>query len=171
MQLAAIKRFAHQARPWLRKAKVAALRSWRNPKQREHAAVAATYVMLAAFAVVSIDSMVTGSAPQWQPSEAYAMEVAPAAREAVSAPVIAAPLNLAPALPQAVTEQIDYSVATEELLGGPDTILASLEFDTSLVPAWFQGDLPVEFAYADKPEVLAAEPLEAAVYGASGKDK
>lgn len=178
MQIAAITDIARRARPMLRKgvrkAKLALVRAWRSPKQRERASLAATYIVLAAFAVASIDSMVTGSAPEWQPSEAYAMEVAPAQRQAVeaaAAPIVVVAENLAPALPEVAVQEIDYSVATEDLLGGPDTVLASYEAELmSTMPEWFQGD----FAgiTAGKPgvddlgdDVSAGAPLT------SGKDK
>ena len=178
MQLATLTRYAEQARPLLRngvrRAKVAALRTWRSPQQRQRATVAATYVVLAAFAVAALDSMLTGSAPEWRPSEAYAMEVAPAQRQApASAPVLAAAENLAPPLPEAVVSEIDYSVASEDLLGGPDTILASYEADlVSTMPEWFQGDFAAEFATEDKPSAADGEfDFSAGAPLLSGKDK
>jgi hypothetical protein len=93
------------------------------PAARERALATAVFAAIFAFALGSVDYLITGG-PDWNPGgmgQAYAMEVAhPRYRAPQSVP---APASEALVLTETVAiEEEDYSIATEELLGGPDAL-------------------------------------------------
>ena len=94
------------------------LRVWRDPVRRDRIAAKATFALIAAFTLGSIDFLIAGGGPDWNPvGAAYAME-APAPRLATaSAPFVV--VETPPTLFAAKPDPTDYSVAAEELLGGP----------------------------------------------------
>jgi hypothetical protein len=136
-----------------RKAPGWVLRQWRDPVRRDRAAATASFVLIGAFTLASIDYLICGGL-DWNPGgEAYAVEMPqqPQLPHRVSAPAPEAVLELppTPALAEAALEATDYSVAAEDLLGGPEeparTALAefsaeqpiSIEFVEPQPRAWF----------------------------------
>lgn len=105
--------------------KLAARRWRRDEALRERAAASGAFALIAMFALGSVDYLVTGG-PDWNPGgEAQAAELPRAAPilavERAPEPVVAPPPSLilvAAALP-------DWSVAAEDLLGGPEPAFAS----------------------------------------------
>ena len=110
------------ARVWTRLVAAARLVSRKmrnNAALRERALASAAFAGIFAFGVLGIDYLITGG-PDWNPggAQAYAMEISHpifVARPQTRVEAEVAP----PALHMAFAE-VDYSVATEDLLGGPD---------------------------------------------------
>jgi hypothetical protein len=96
-----------------------------DPAARDRAAAASVFAFIFAFAVVSVDYVITGG-PDWNPG-AEAAEL-PAA---LTAPVALAPPprfpDAGPPPPLEAPEPVeaDYWRTTDDLLGGPETILAA----------------------------------------------
>ena len=107
------------ARRLARRTHAHALRIWRDPARRERAAAQATFALIAVCTLASVDYLIAGGGPDWNPvGAAYALEAPPSRVAAVSAPVIAA--EAPPPLPAAKPDPADYSVTAEVLLGGPE---------------------------------------------------
>jgi hypothetical protein len=104
-----------------RHARVALWRFKRSPEQRDRAAAFGTFAFIAAFAIGSVDAIITGGA-DFGPTSAYAGEYAPARVTPLVQPAAAVlePVEAAPAPEKDASDLVDYSVATEELLGGPE---------------------------------------------------
>lgn len=111
-------------------------RAWRRAARREGVLATATFALIFASTISSLDAVFTGAAPDWNDGGvAYAME-APA-RLAPSEPVARAqPLSLAP-LAAPAAEPVDYSFTTEELLGGPDDPFAPARVAAKPAPGEF----------------------------------
>ena len=85
----------------------------------------ATFALIAAFTLGSLDYLIARGGPDWNPGGvAYAMEPPRTYLAATPAPDIVA--EAPPAL-DAAPETVDYSVTSEVLLGGPETTLASVD--------------------------------------------
>jgi hypothetical protein len=114
-----------RARTAFRHARVWLWRFKRSPEQRDRAAAMTTFAFIGLFALGSVDAIVTGGA-DFGPGNAYAGEysspriIAPAA---ASAPTVETPVE-AEAQKTVAPEHVDYSFTTEELLGGPEPLLA-----------------------------------------------
>lgn len=115
-------------RTW-RNSRAWGLRTWRNPTKRERVKATATFAFIFAFAVGSMDYLITGG-PDWNPDggQAYASEyVAPVRLSFATAE--AAPLEPPPTLAEIDAKSVDYSFTSEDLLGGPVTSAAFDGFD------------------------------------------
>ncbi|MEQ1820113.1 MAG: hypothetical protein ABL871_16035 [Terricaulis sp.] len=112
-----------------RKARVALWRFKRSPEQQDRAAMVATFAFIGLFAIGSVDAIITGGA-DFAPGSAYAAEYRPARVMPTSAPstetlAVEEDVDANEALKSA--GEIDYSFTTEELLGGPEPVLAVVE--------------------------------------------
>lgn len=124
---------ARVRRDW-RKLSVVIVRHWRrmisatrlaaenvraNVAVRERALASAVFAGIFAFGALGIDYLITGG-PDWNPggAEAYAMEIPQSAAVAPRQSQITQ--ETAPPVHRSAFSEIDYSVAGEELLGGPD---------------------------------------------------
>ncbi len=100
----------------------------RNRAVRERSAAAAAFALIAAVLVGSVDYLITGG-PDWNPGAAEAAQIAPTPA-LIAAPVAPAPApDPVGAAPRFALEAVDYSVATETLLGGPTDYAAVYEPD------------------------------------------
>lgn len=111
---------AHRA---FRRTRVALWRFKRSPEQQDRASMIATFAFIGVFALGSVDAIITGGADFGIASAAYASEMPAATRivqQQATAPTVAVETieDTAPAK-AAEDENVDYSVTTEELLGGP----------------------------------------------------
>jgi hypothetical protein len=114
-----------RARTAFRHARVWLWRFKRSPEQRDRAAAMATFAFIGLFTLGSVDAIVTGGA-DFGPSSAYAGEYS-SPRVIAPAPVSAPAVEIAAeteAQKTVAAEHIDYSFTTEELLGGPEPLLA-----------------------------------------------
>lgn len=110
-----------------RKARVALWQFKRSPEQQDRAAMVATFAFISLFAIGSVDAIVTGGA-DFAPGSAYAAEFRPTRIAPVAAPAEAAALEeTASTADMKSAGEIDYSFTTEELLGGPEPVLAIVE--------------------------------------------
>ena len=112
-----------------RKARVALWRFKRSPEQQDRAAMVATFAFIGLFAIGSVDAIITGGA-DFAPGSAYAAEfrptrVMPTAQPAAETLTVEEDVASADALKSA--GEVDYSFTTEELLGGPEPVLAVVE--------------------------------------------
>lgn len=100
---------------------------------RERALASAVFAGIFAFGVVSLDYLITGG-PDWNPGamgQAYAMELSPHHFAATQTP---ADRSGSPPPLRPTVEEIDYSVPTEVLLGGPsDWIESDFTYDEAAV--------------------------------------
>lgn len=135
-----------------------------DPAARDRAAAVSTFAFIFAFAVLSVDYVVTGG-PDWNP-DAEAAEL-PAAYTRVAVPPPPRLPHAAPPERPAVVEpaEVDYSLTTEDLLGGPGTDLASYWSSNTAA----QGAPPSLSAADDKPVEIAAAASPPA--GDAGKGK
>ena len=129
---------------------------------RDRAAAVSTFAFIFAFAVLSVDYVVTGG-PDWNPDAEAAELPAAYTRAAVSPPPRLS--DAAQREQPAVVEpaEIDYSFTTEDLLGGPGTDLASYWSSNTAA----QGAPLSPGAGDDKPLEIAAAPPA----GDAGKGK
>lgn len=98
-----------------------ALRFGGLPAIRERALASAVFAGIFAFGIASIDYLITGG-PDWNPGalgQAYAMEMTAPAPRLTAFVSAEPPSGEAPRL-EAVEEEVDYSIPTEVLLGGPE---------------------------------------------------
>jgi len=130
----------------------------RNSAARERFWAAGTFALIFGFFVAGVDYVISGG-PDWNPeapvTEAHAAQVHRVAALAPSAPpaLSAALQQKAEALEAeggAVVEEIDYSFTTEVLLGGPDTVLASAEYDVDILMS------PIEISFSPELDALRA---------------
>lgn len=110
-----------------RKARVALWQFKRSPEQQDRAAMVATFAFISLFAIGSVDAIITGGA-DFAPGSAYAAEYRPA-RVATVTPLAAsvAAEDAAPTADLKSVGEVDYSFTNEELLGGPEPVLAVAE--------------------------------------------
>ncbi|MGE0292688.1 MAG: hypothetical protein AB7P97_10050 [Hyphomonadaceae bacterium] len=88
----------------------------------------ASFALIAAFAVSSVDAIVTGGA-DFGPSAAYAEEYQAASVAAAPNPAPPAEPSGNADIPKTVAPQrVDYSFTTEVLLGGPEVIIGEESF-------------------------------------------
>lgn len=110
----------------LRHARVGLWRFKRSPEQRDRAAMYATFAFIGLFAVGSVDAIITGRA-DFTPHSAYAAEYRPTSMTP-PAPVVTTAAVEEVALEETLKAvEVDYSVTTETLLGGPVVEMVSLE--------------------------------------------
>lgn len=101
-----------------------------NAALREHALASATFAGILALGAVGLDYVITGG-PDWNPggAQAYAMEIASPSFVPRSQPHATEAPNLMPPHRSLGFVEIDYSNATEDLLGGPYDVYAAYMAD------------------------------------------
>jgi hypothetical protein len=131
-----------------RRTRAALWRFRRSPAQQDRAAMVATFAFIGLFALGSVDAIVTGGA-DFAPGSAYAAEyhstrIAEPAPVAVAAEEAKAEEDAAKTV---MAANIDYSITTETLLGGP-------ELDLVATPIF--EDVLAEGAKVEQPEPMAS---------------
>ncbi|MEZ5994787.1 MAG: hypothetical protein R3C25_03460 [Hyphomonadaceae bacterium] len=133
-----------------------------NPQARDRAMAFGAFAAIFAIGITSVDLLITGSA-DIEPAQAYAMEVAQPRTIAPPTILAAAPAPVTQPVAQLVAlplEEVDYSVAAEELLGGPDTMLAA---QGAGMPEWFGDDpAPLLIEASAKPSDVVFAPAAGA---------
>lgn len=142
-----------------RRTRAALWRFKRSPARQDRAAMYATFAFIGAFAIGSVDAIITGGA-DFGPHSAYAAEYQ-AVRVTPPAAVTPAPAVEAvveeEAVKTAAAAEIDYSFTTEVLLGGPE-----LELAVSTEP--LLQDVLAEGGKVEQPEPVAATEAELTVF-------
>lgn len=145
------KEIGPRARMAFRHARVGLWRFKRSPEQQDRAAKYATFAFIAAFAVGSVDAIITGGA-DFAPGSAYAAEYRPTqfSQTVVTTPAAAA-VEEPPTEAIVKTVAVDYSFTTEVLLGGPDVTVTDDEFIDWLAVAPEGTEQPVDAVAEAKP--------------------
>ncbi len=109
-----------------RYARVSLWRFKRSPEQQDRAAKYATFAFIGFFAIGSVDAIVTGGA-DFAPHSAYAAEYRPASITTPAPASVLAAAELPTPEDALKAVEVDYSLTTETLLGGPEAELAQVE--------------------------------------------
>ena len=147
-----------RARTAFRHARVWLWRFKRSPEQRDRAAAMATFAFIGLFAFGSVDAIITGGA-DFGPSSAYAGEYS-GPRVVAAAPAtvpVIEPVADTETKKTVVAELVDYSFTAEELLGGPEPVLAIS--NEPMADEFIIGEKPIETLEP----VASAEPKDAAL--------
>lgn len=134
----------------------------RDADVRERFWAAGAFALIFFAFAASVDYLISGG-PDWNPtpSEAYAAALphaAPAASPVVVVTTAALEAKAAAeeALEEPLVEEIDYSVTTETLLGGPDTILPNA-YDVDVLAR------PIEINFSSDLDAVLQTPISASL--------